>query len=79
MISAHESGQRLRRHRREVKTIATAHGVHHVRVFGSTARTRDHLAHRCFDTTRATVAATVTQDLPELRNAAERLLEATGD
>ena len=31
-------GQRLRRHRRKVKTIAAAHGVHHVRVFGSTAR-----------------------------------------
>jgi uncharacterized protein len=31
-------GQRLRRQRRKVKAIATAHGVHHVRVFGSTAR-----------------------------------------
>ncbi|WP_432519688.1 helix-turn-helix domain-containing protein [Kineococcus sp. SYSU DK006] len=31
-------GQRLRRHRRRIRTIAAAHGVHHVRVFGSTAR-----------------------------------------
>lgn len=31
-------GQRLRRHRRKVKTIAATHGVQHVRVFGSTAR-----------------------------------------
>lgn len=31
-------GRRLRRHRRRVKAIAAAHGVHHVRVFGSTAR-----------------------------------------
>ncbi|GAA0296046.1 helix-turn-helix domain-containing protein [Kineococcus aurantiacus] len=31
-------GQRLRRHRRRVKAVAAAHGVHHVRVFGSTAR-----------------------------------------
>ncbi|WP_432483092.1 nucleotidyltransferase domain-containing protein [Kineococcus esterisolvens] len=31
-------GQRLRRHRRKVKTIAATHGVQHVHVFGSTAR-----------------------------------------
>ncbi|MEZ0492123.1 DUF86 domain-containing protein [Kineococcus sp. TBRC 1896] len=43
------------------------------------ARMRDHLAHRCFDTTHAIVAATVTQDLPELRRAVERLLEGLGD
>jgi predicted nucleotidyltransferase/DNA-binding XRE family transcriptional regulator len=34
-------GQRLRRERRKVKTIAAAHGVHHVRVFGSVARGTD--------------------------------------
>ena len=43
------------------------------------ARMRDHLAHRYFDTTHAIVAATVTQDLPELRRAVERLLEGLGD
>ena len=43
------------------------------------ARMRDHLAHRYFDTTHAVVAATVTQDLPELRRAVERLLENLGD
>ena len=43
------------------------------------ARMRDHLAHRYFDTTHAIVAATVTQDLPELRRAVERLLEDLGD
>ena len=31
-------GQRLRRHRRKIKTIAATHGVQHVHVFGSTAR-----------------------------------------
>ncbi|GAB3458295.1 nucleotidyltransferase domain-containing protein [Kineococcus endophyticus] len=31
-------GRRLRRNRRKVTAIAAAHGVHHVRVFGSTAR-----------------------------------------
>ncbi|PRY14117.1 nucleotidyltransferase domain-containing protein [Kineococcus rhizosphaerae] len=35
-------GRRLRRHRREVKAIAAAHGVQHVRVFGSTARGTEH-------------------------------------
>ena len=39
------------------------------------ARMRDHLAHRYFDTTHAIVAATVHQDLPELRQAVERLLD----
>lgn len=39
------------------------------------ARMRDHLAHRCFDTTHSIVAATVSQDLPELRRAVEHLLE----
>jgi uncharacterized protein with HEPN domain len=39
------------------------------------ARMRDHLAHRCFDTTHSIVAATVSQDLPELRRGVERLLE----
>lgn len=43
------------------------------------ARMRDHLAHRYFDTTHAVVAATVTQDLPELRRAVERLLEQLDD
>ena len=40
------------------------------------ARMRDHLAHRCFDTTHAIVAATVAHDLPELRLAVHRLLQA---
>lgn len=43
------------------------------------ARMRDHLAHRYFDTTHSIVAATVTQDLPELRHAIHRLLETTED
>ncbi|WP_369055316.1 HepT-like ribonuclease domain-containing protein [Kineococcus terrestris] len=43
------------------------------------ARMRDHLAHRYFDTTHAIVAATVSQDLPELRRAVERLLARTTD
>lgn len=43
------------------------------------ARMRDHLAHRYFDTTHAIVAATVSQDLPALRQAVERLLESTTD
>ena len=41
------------------------------------ARMRDHLAHRYFDTTHSIVAATVSQDLPELRRAIHRLLETT--
>jgi len=40
------------------------------------ARMRDHLAHRYFDTTHSIVAATVVQDLPELRRAVDRLLSA---
>ena len=43
------------------------------------ARMRDHLAHRCFDTTHAIIAATVRDDLPELRRAIGRLLEVAGD
>ncbi|WP_432510601.1 HepT-like ribonuclease domain-containing protein [Kineococcus sp. SYSU DK001] len=43
------------------------------------ARMRDHLAHRYFDTTHSIVAATVSQDLPELRRAIDRLLETTWD
>ncbi|WP_432543966.1 HepT-like ribonuclease domain-containing protein [Kineococcus sp. SYSU DK002] len=43
------------------------------------ARMRDHLAHRYFDTTHSIVAATVTQDLPELRRAVHRLLETIQD
>jgi hypothetical protein len=36
-------------------------------------------AHRCFDTTHAIIAATVRDDLPELRRAIGRLLEVAGD
>ena len=43
------------------------------------ARMRDHLAHRYFDTTHSIVAATVTQDLPELRRAIHRLLQTVED
>jgi uncharacterized protein with HEPN domain len=42
------------------------------------ARMRDHLAHRYFDTTHAIIAATVREDLPELRRAIARLLEIAG-
>lgn len=35
---------------------------------------RDHLAHRCFDTTHAIVATTMEDDLPLLRAAVGRLL-----
>ncbi|HEX4213897.1 MAG TPA: helix-turn-helix transcriptional regulator [Candidatus Dormibacteraeota bacterium] len=35
---------------------------------------RDHLAHRHFDTIRAVVEATVTEDLPELEGAVHRML-----
>ncbi len=38
------------------------------------AGVRDHLAHRYFDTSHAIIAATVRNDLPELRAAVERLL-----
>lgn len=37
------------------------------------ARMRDYLAHRYFDTTHAIVSSTVTNDLPLLRSAVERL------
>jgi uncharacterized protein with HEPN domain len=43
------------------------------------ARMRDHLAHRYFDTTHAIVASTVTQDLPQLRGAVDRMLARAGD
>jgi uncharacterized protein with HEPN domain len=43
------------------------------------ARMRDHLAHRYFDTTHAIVAATVTHDLPQLRQAVARLLDTVGE
>lgn len=43
------------------------------------ARMRDHLAHRYFDTGHAIVAATVRQDLPDLRRALAHLLEVTDD
>ena len=43
------------------------------------ARMRDHLAHRYFDTTHAIVASTVTNDLPQLRRAVERLLQRLGE
>ena len=41
------------------------------------ARMRDHLAHHYFDTTHSIVAATVAQDLPELRGAIQRLLQTS--
>lgn len=40
------------------------------------ARMRDQLAHRYFDTTHAIVASTVAHDLPQLREAVARLLDA---
>lgn len=43
------------------------------------ARMRDQLAHRYFDTTHALVASTVTHDLPQLREAIERLLAIAVD
>ena len=42
------------------------------------ARMRDHPAHRYLDTTHAIIAATVREDLPELRRAIARLLEIAG-
>lgn len=39
------------------------------------ARMRDNLAHRYFDTSHAIVQATVTNDLPELRDAVIRLMD----
>ena len=40
---------------------------------------RDRLAHRYFDTSHAILAATVSEDLPELDSAVRRLLETVGD
>ena len=40
---------------------------------------RDHLAHRCFDTPHAVLAATVSDDLPELEAAVRRLLQMVDD
>ena len=40
---------------------------------------RDHLAHRCFDTSHAIVQATVDQDLPAVLVAVQRLLELRSD
>ena len=40
---------------------------------------RDHLAHRYFDTSHAVVAATLSDDLPELENAVRHLLQAVDD
>jgi uncharacterized protein with HEPN domain len=39
------------------------------------AEMRNHLAHRYFDTAHSVVSATVTEDLPPLVAAVERLLE----
>jgi len=38
---------------------------------------RDRLAHRYFDTSHAVIAATVRNDLPELRSAVQRLVSRT--
>ncbi|MHB1941394.1 MAG: HepT-like ribonuclease domain-containing protein [Candidatus Dormibacteria bacterium] len=40
---------------------------------------RDHLAHRYFDTSHAVVAATLSDDLPELENAVRHLLQVVDD
>jgi uncharacterized protein with HEPN domain len=40
---------------------------------------RDRLAHRYFDTSRAIVSATVSEDLPELTAAVRRLLGTVAD
>ncbi|MHB1598763.1 MAG: ribonuclease HepT family protein [Acidimicrobiales bacterium] len=40
---------------------------------------RDRLAHRCFDTSHAISAATVSDDLPELVAAMRRLLQAVDE
>lgn len=45
----------------------------------STARMRDRLAHRYFDTSHAIVEATVTRELPPLVEAVARMAEAVGD
>ena len=44
-----------------------------------TARMRDHLAHRYFDTTHAVVKATVDHDLDDLLGAVKRLIEHVDD
>lgn len=36
-------GQRVRRHRHDLIAAAAAHGIHHLRVFGSVARGEDRL------------------------------------
>ncbi|MGA2037328.1 MAG: HepT-like ribonuclease domain-containing protein [Acidimicrobiales bacterium] len=43
------------------------------------AAMRDRLAHRYFDTSHAIVSATVTDDLPELEAAIQRLHQWDGD
>ena len=43
------------------------------------AAMRDRLAHRYFDTSHAIVAATITDDLPELENAVTRLTRRASD
>ena len=40
------------------------------------ARTRDHLAHRYFDTDHSVLQATVSKDLPELERAVQALAAA---
>ena len=40
---------------------------------------RDRLAHRYFDTSHAILAATVSEDLPELDAAVQRLLPTVDD
>jgi uncharacterized protein with HEPN domain len=40
---------------------------------------RDHLAHRYFDISHAIVAATVSDDLPELETAVRHLLQVVDD
>ncbi|WP_432510603.1 helix-turn-helix domain-containing protein [Kineococcus sp. SYSU DK001] len=71
-------GQRLRRHRRRVKTIAAAHGVHHVRVFGSTARGTER-ADSDVDLLVDLPAGTGLFTLGRLRRDLEDLLEAPVD
>ncbi|MHB8394969.1 MAG: HepT-like ribonuclease domain-containing protein [Candidatus Dormibacteria bacterium] len=40
---------------------------------------RDRLAHRYFDTSHTVLAATVSEDLPELETAVRRLLQMVDD
>ena len=59
-----------------VKTIPTEITDREPDIPGSQiARMRDNLAHRYFDTSHAIVQATVTNDLPELRDAVARLMD----